>query len=230
MTSIGTLYGVSTGPGDADLVTRKAWRVISTAPVIAYPIATNGDSFARSIVADCIRGDAIEVPLRLPIGCGDKARDAVYDEVCATLRQHLQQGRDVAVLCEGDALFYGSFIPIATRLADQVACQIIPGIPAPVAAASIIGTPLAKQTDRFMVVSAMLDDEALTQAIQQADSIAIIKLGRHAGRIKQLLTRLNLGRRAQYIAYASLPAQHICPVADMPTDAPYFSLILIGAN
>ena len=227
---LGVLYGVGTGPGDPGLVTRKAWTVIANAAVIAYPVAAGSRrSIARHTVADAISAQAIEMPLHLPTKAAatSTTRDSAYDAACASLLAHLNHGRNVAVLCEGDGLLYGSLIPILTRLAKQVTTHIIPGIPAPMAAAATIQQPLATQNQCFLIVPATLPDAELAKAITAAESMAIIKLGRHAGRVRRLLDRLSLAENAHYIAHASLPQQHIAPLADMPSEAPYFSLILI---
>ena len=228
------VYAVGTGPGDPELVTRKAWRVVAESPVVAYPTTKQADgsetSFARTIVADAIAKTAIELPIGLPIGLAGPAREAVYDKAARLVLGHVKAGCDVAVLCEGDPLFYGSGMHIVSAIAQQTAIEIIPAIPAPHAAAAMAQLPLVEGAGRMLTLPAVLSDAELRASLAgcgTGDAVAIIKLGRHAGRIKNLLTRLNLAQRASYIAYATLPTQQICPLAAMPEATPYFSLILI---
>ncbi|MCG8623031.1 MAG: precorrin-2 C(20)-methyltransferase [Proteobacteria bacterium] len=236
MNKEGVFYAVGVGPGDPELVTRKAWRVVAESPVVAYP-TTNADakgeghSIARGIVADAIAKTAIEVPIALPIGLPVGEREAVYKATAAVLMAHIKAGRDVAVLCEGDPLFYGSVIPLLSALPRQTTTEIIPAISAPHAAAAVAGLPLTQGKGRMLVMPAVLADEELVASIsahtKAGDAVAVIKLGGHGGRVKRLLAGLRLSAHATYIAHATLASQVICPVAAMPDHAPYFSLILI---
>ena len=233
----GIFYAVGVGPGDPELVTRKAWRVVAESPVIAYP-TTNADSkgeaphsMARSIVAAAIAKTAIEVPIALPIGLPADERGAAYKTAARVLTAHIKAGRDVAVLCEGDPLFYGSVIPLLSVLPSQIVVEIIPAIPAPHAAAAVAGVPLAQGGARMLVMPAVLEDGVLAASIaahsEAGDVVVLIKLGGHGGRVKRLLADLRLSDHATYIAHATLANQEICPLAAMPDNAPYFSLILI---
>jgi precorrin-2/cobalt-factor-2 C20-methyltransferase len=224
---MGRLFGVGTGPGDPELVTRKAWRVVSEVSVVAYPAPDHGNSFSRQIMADAISHDAIEIPIVIPMISGRAPAQAIYDDAAAQILEYLNKGHDVAVLCEGDPLFYGSFMYLLARLRDDVAVEMIPGVSSLVASASAALRPLAARSDILTVLAAPLSDDQLEAAIQHAEAVAIIKLGRHLDRIQALIRRLGLINQAIYISHASLPHQKVMPLADAPDDAPYFSMILI---
>lgn len=223
----GKLIGIGTGPGDPELVTRKAWRLVSEAKVVAYPTPDQGDSFSRQIMADAIRDDAIEIPIIIPMVSGRAPAQAIYDQAAEDLLIHLNAGHDVAVLCEGDPLFYGSFMYLLARLRDEVEVEMIAGVSSLVASASAALRPLAARLDVLSVLAAPLDNDRLRDAIATSESVVIIKLGRHLERLRGLIADLNLLDNAIYISHATLPHQQVMPLQDAPDDAPYFSMILI---
>ena len=223
----GKLIGIGTGPGDPELVTRKAWRLVSEAKVVAYPAPDQGDSFSRQIMADAIRDDAIEIPIIIPMVSGRAPAQAIYDQAAEDLLIHLNAGYDVAVLCEGDPLFYGSFMYLLARLRDEVEVEMIAGVSSLVASASAAIRPLAARLDVLSVLAAPLDNDRLRDAIATSESVVIIKLGRHLERLRGLIADLNLLDNAIYISHATLPHQQVMPLQDAPDDAPYFSMILI---
>ena len=223
----GTLYGVGTGPGDAELVTRRAWRLIETARVIAYPAPDTGDSFARSIVTEAISADATEIVMRVPMRAGRAPAQSIYDNAAKDIAAHLDAGRDVVVLCEGDPLLYGSFMYVLARLKPNYPVEVIPGVTSLSACAAAHAMPLVARNDTLSVVPGGLDDDRLEIAIKDAEAIAIMKVGRHMPRLRQLLTRLGLAKHTRYTSHASLPHQRVLPLDQAPDDAPYFSMLLI---
>ncbi|GKX34758.1 MAG: precorrin-2 C(20)-methyltransferase [Rhizobiaceae bacterium MnEN-MB40S] len=223
----GTLYGLGIGPGDPELLTLKAHRVLGAAPVVAYPQPDTGPSFARSIVSQYIREDRIEYPIIVPMRTERFPAKAVYDEAARDLSVHLDEGRDVAVLCEGDPFFYGSFMYLYERLAQRYPCEVVPGVSSMMAGAAALGRPLAARNDILTVVPGTLPDEEIATRLTMSDAVVIIKIGRHFNRIKSLLESLNLVARAGYLERISLGEQRILPLSDMNADAPYFSMILI---
>ncbi len=223
----GVLYGIGLGPGDAELMTLKAARLISAAQVVAYPTLAGGSSFARSIAADLI-GDGvrevkIDVPMQVERGPAQAAYDAAADEISAIL----ETGLDVTVLCEGDPFFYGSFMYIYARLKGRFQTEVVPGITAMTASAASLGLPLAARNEMLSVVPGPLPDEELRQKISAADSVVIMKVGRHLARIRAVIDGLGLLDQAHYIERATLPAEQKMPLAKAPDPAPYFSMILI---
>jgi len=223
----GRLIGVGTGPGDPQLVTRRAWALIEGARVIAYPAPDTGTSFTRSIVAEAIAGDAVEIPMIVPMRPGRAPAQSVYDDAATAIGGHLAAGRDVIVLCEGDPLFYGSFMYLLVRLRDSYPVEIVPGVNSLSACAAAQAHPLVARSDVLTVLPGTLDDEALAAAIGAADAVAIMKIGRHMPRLRALVDRLGLTGHALYTSHASLPHERALALSDAPDDAPYFSMILI---
>lgn len=224
-----TLYGVGVGPGDPELVTLKALRVIRAAPVLAYPQLGPMPSFARAIVAPHLTGGSRrEIAVRVPLAPAE-ATAAAYDAAASEIAAELDGGTDVAVLCEGDPFLYGSFIALWSRLRDRFECEIIPGVSSLMAAPARLGHPLATGAECVAVVPGTLDDAALESRIAAADSVAILKVGRHLARLRALIERLGLIGQAHYIERATLEAERAMPLADLgEADAPYFSMILIA--
>ncbi|PIE06799.1 MAG: precorrin-2 C(20)-methyltransferase [Rhodobacterales bacterium] len=223
----GRMVGVGLGPGDPDLVTVKAARTIGAAEVIAYPALPGTASFARQIAAPYIRDGAEEITIEIPITAARGPAQAGYDAGAAGIAAMLDAGRDVTVLCEGDPLFYGSFMYLLARLSPRYEVEVIPGITSLTAAAAALRLPLTARNEVLATLPAPLDSETLRARMEMADSFAVMKLGRHLGRIRALLCDLGLADNARYIERATLPAQRILPLAEAPDPAPYFSMILV---
>ncbi len=222
----GRVFGLGVGPGDPELLTLKALARLRAAPVVAYPAPEKGASFARSIVARWLSPAQIEIPIRVPIESGAPP-EQVYDAAAAAIAAELLRGRDVAVLCQGDPFFYGSFIYLFARLAASHEVEIVPGVSSLAAVAAAARWPLAARNDALAVIPAPLDDDAIARRIEAADAIAIIKLGRHFGRVRDLLGRLGLAAHARYVERASLGNERVLPLDQVaPETVPYFSMIL----
>ncbi len=227
----GRLYGIGVGPGDPELLTLKAFRLLQAAPVVAYQAANDHESIARSIVAPYLRGDQIEVCFHFPRALDPEAAQELYAEAIRPIAAHLSAGRDVVVLCCGDPLFYGSFMYLFTRLADRFITEIVPGVSSPMGAAAAIGTPLCYRNDIFSVLSATLPVEVLTAQLINADAVAIIKLRRHFDKVRLILSELDLLSRAKYIERATATDQKIISIEDVdPRNVPYFSMILVPSQ
>jgi len=224
----GILYGLGLGPGDPELLTLKAHRILSTVPVVAYPAPDTGPSFARQIAAPYLSFHQVEVPIIVPMRVERFPAQEIYDEAAETLARHLDSGLDVAVLCEGDPFFYGSFMYLFERLSGRFATEIVPGVSSMMASAAALGRPLAARNDVLSVVPGPLEDAVMEARIAAAGAVAIIKVGRHFSRIRALIERMGLTAQAGYVERVSLAEQRILPLADVPEDvAPYFSMILI---
>lgn len=228
--SIGRLYGIGVGPGDPELLTLKAWRLLQSVPVVAYPVADGGKSLARSIVAGYLKPDQIEVPMWFPFKLSESAQPH-YDHAAEMLAEHLAAGRDVGVLCEGDPFFYGTFMYLFTRLSDRFATEVVPGVSCVMAHAAQLGTPLTYRNDVFTVLSAILPAEVLAERLAQADAAVILKLGKHFSKVYGVLQQLGLADRARYIERATMPNQQIVPIHEVdPASVPYFALISIPSQ
>ena len=224
----GRIFGLGVGPGDPELITLKALAHLRAAPVVAYPAPETGASFARSIVARWLSPAQIELPIRIPLDSARFPAAAIYDAAAAAIVAYLDAGRDVAVLCQGDPFFYGSFMYLFARLAERHAVEVVPGVSSLAAVAAAARWPLAAHADTLAIVPALLDDEALTARLAAADAAAIIKVGRHFARVRDLLARLGLAGNARYVAHASLATERVLPLdAVAPDTVPYFSMILL---
>jgi precorrin-2/cobalt-factor-2 C20-methyltransferase len=227
----GTLYGLGVGPGDPELITVKALRLLTTAPVIAYPAPETGDSLARAIVAPHLTGGQSEIAIRMPIVAERFPAQEVYDRAAEELGGHLDAGRDVAVLCEGDPFFYGSFMYLFGRMAERYPVQVVPGVSSLTACAAVLGAPLAARNDVLTVVPAPLPEAALRARLADCEAAAVIKVGRHFAKVRQVLQDLGLAERARYVEHATMTSQRILPLEDVAeSDAPYFSMILVHAR
>ena len=223
----GKLIGVGLGPGDPELMTLKAHRLIAGASVIAYPALENGESFARSIAAKSIPADAHEITIRIPMTVERGPAQAAYDQGAADIAAQLEAGKDVVVLCEGDPFFYGSFMYLFSRLADQYETDIIPGVTSVTTCAAVAKRPLTARNDVLTIIPGPLETDEMRSRIEAAGAVAIMKVGRHLGRIRALLADMGLAASATYVARASLPSQQVLPLERASDPAPYFSMILI---
>lgn len=224
----GTLYGLGIGPGDPELLTLKAHRILRDTFVIAYPQPDDGPSLARSIVATYLTAEQLEIAIIVPMDVKRDPAQEVYARAAATIAHHLDAGSDVAVLCEGDPFFYGSFMYLFQHLAGRYRCEIVPGVSSIMAASAAWGRPIAARNDVFTVIPAPLPDEEIKARIETSDAVAIIKLGRHFARIRDVLGAMGLLAQSGYCERVSLGNQKIMPLSkagDAP--APYFSMILI---
>lgn len=224
----GTLYGLGVGPGDPELITLKALRLLKAAPVLAYPAPENGDSFARSIVAGHLPGGQTEIVLRMPMMAERFPAQEVYERAAREIGEHLAAGRDVAALCEGDPFFYGSFMYLFGRLAGRFPIEVVPGVSSLTACAAALGAPLAARDDVLTVIPATLAPHALAQHLRDAEAAAVIKVGRHLLKLRRVLRLLGLLDRARYVERATLAEQRILPLAEVGAEsAPYFSMVLV---
>jgi precorrin-2/cobalt-factor-2 C20-methyltransferase len=224
----GKLYGVGVGPGDPELVTLKALRILTSVHVLAWPAPEEGPSLAREIVAGHLPGTQREIAIRMPLLPARFPADDVYDSAAVEIGAALSAGDDVAVICEGDPFFYGSFMYLFGRLAADHAIEVVPGVSSLTACAAALGSPLSAKNDVLSVIPGPLDADTMAQRLAEADAAAIIKVGRHLEKIRGVLADLGLSDNARYIERATMTAQRIVPLADVGEgDAPYFSMILV---
>ena len=224
----GRLLGIGVGPGDPELMTVKAVRYLRNAPVVAYVSANGRPSLAREIAASHLPGGQREINLALPMQPLPPLARAAYNEGAARIGAELEQGRDVAVLCEGDPLFYGSFGQILARLSAYSA-EVVPGVMSLSAAAAAARRPLVAGTESFLVMPATASAEQLRARLGQSDAAAILKLGRHLRKVRRVLGEIGLLERAIYVERASGARERVMRLIDFDDDeeVPYFSLILL---
>ncbi|MCG5060546.1 MAG: precorrin-2 C(20)-methyltransferase [Limnoraphis sp. WC205] len=230
MTELGRLYGLGIGPGDPELLTLKAHRILTSVPVIAYPTMENGKVLARAIVADFIQPKQIEIPMPLPFSV-ERSSQPYYDIAAEKIAEHLTAGRDVAVLCEGEPMLYGTFMYLFQRLSGRFPTEVVPGISSTMASAAMLGAPITFRNDVLSIMPATLEAEILRDRLAVVDAAVIIKLGRHFAKVRQVMDELGLLERALYIERATQPNQRIVDIKEIdPAEVPYWSLILIPSQ
>lgn len=229
---LGTFTGVGVGPGDPDLITLKALRAIRAADVICYIANDKGESQARHIAREALEetnSEQQEIPVCMPM-CNDRnIANGVYDKAAADIREHLQQDRNVAFICEGDPLFFGSFTYLLERLQDEFSCQVIPGISSINSASAALRHPLTMLKESLAVMSGRHSDEQLREALLQHDSVVIMKAGCARPRILSLLKETDRWGEACYLENIGRPGEVIFDdMAELADEAgPYFSLFII---
>jgi cobalt-precorrin 5A hydrolase / precorrin-3B C17-methyltransferase len=224
----GTLYGLGIGPGDPDLITVKARDILARVPVVAYPAPEGGESLVRAIAAPHVPTGLVEIVIETPMAVDRFPAREVYDRYAAILARHLDERRDVAVLCEGDPFFYGSFMYLYERLADRYPAVVVPGVSSLTAVAAAAGVPLASRNEVLAVLPAPLPEAELEARLARNEAAAIIKVGRHLPKLRAVLRRLGLEADARYVERATMATQRVLPLTDIgDSPAPYFSTILV---
>lgn len=223
----GKLFGVGLGPGDPELMTLRAVNLISQAKVVAYPALAGGESFARSIASAHISETAREIVMDVPMTVERSPAQNAYDEGAQKIAEQLELGLDVVCLCEGDPFFYGSFMYLFARLSGTFECEIVPGVTSVTACAASAKMPLAARNERVTILPGPLPESELRNRIEGAESVAIMKVGRHLAKIRDVIADLDLLDQAMYVERASLPEEVVVPLAQAPENAPYFSMILL---
>lgn len=235
----GRLYGVGLGPGDPNLMTLRAVQVIGEADVIAYHSARHGRSIARSIAAAHLRPDHIEEPLVYPVttettdhpGGYRGALEEFYEKAAARLAEHLDAGRTVAVLAEGDPMFYGSYMHMHKRLADRYATEVVPGVTSVSAAAARLGTPLVEGEEILTILPGTLPEEELTARLAATDTAVVMKLGRTFPAVRGAFEASGRLAEARYVERATMAGERTGDLADIdPASVPYFSVAVLPSR
>ena len=221
-----TLYGLGVGPGDPELMTVKAWRLIAGAEVIAYLCANGSESTALEIARPFLPEKFEAIAINMPMRVEREPAQAAYDEGATRIAATMAQGKDVVFLCEGDPFFYGSFMYLYERLHKSHKVVVVPGITAITAVAAELGRPLAERDEVLKVLPATMSAEQLIAELKSAESAAIIKVGRHFAKVKAILAELGLSGTA--VSHATQPKQTIHAVDEISEDSlPYFTTILV---
>jgi precorrin-2/cobalt-factor-2 C20-methyltransferase len=238
-TQHGRLYGVGLGPGDPELVTIKAAKVLAAVPVVAFFAKQGSRGKARAILAPWLNAAHEELPLYYPLTtevdfCDPAYVNALrgfYEDAAAAIATHLRAGRDVALACEGDPLFYGSFMHLHIRLRQDFDVTIIPGITGMSGCWGRAATPMTWGDDVLTVLPGTLPQAELAQHLSRSDAAVIIKVGTNLKKIRAAIDVAGSSDRAIYVEYGTMDNEKILPLAEKPDDAaPYFSLILIPGN
>lgn len=228
MSGDGQIWGIGVGPGDPELLTLKAHRLITAADVIAYPAPNDGDSLARSIVAGYLPGGQEEMVIRISMDPGAFPPRDVYTKAAADIAALADAGKTIAILCEGDPFFFGSFMYLFERLSERGPVEIVPGVSSMMASAAALRLPLARRNDVVSVIPATLDDATIAARLAEADTAVFIKVGRHVARLRAVLDDAGLLKQAHYIERATMEAERTLPLSEMTeATAPYFSMVLV---
>jgi len=231
----GRLIGVGVGPGDPGLLTLNAIEALKVADVVAYFAKAGNESNARAIVADHLNG-AEELPLLYPVtteipkehaGYRDAIRD-FYDVSAAAVASHLDDGRTVAVLSEGDPLFYGSYMHIHVRLSDRYPTEVIAGVTGMSGCWSSVGAPMTQGDDVFTVLPATLPEYELERRFADANAAVVMKIGRHLAKVRRALDRAGRLDRAIYVERGTMANASVMKLTDkLDMTAPYFAIVLV---
>ncbi len=231
----GMLIGIGLGPGDPELVTIKAARLIGEAKVISYFAKAGRDSHARTIAAPYLPPEFEEIPLLYPVTTEipfadpayNRALVQFYQESADRLTQLLETGKDIALLCEGDPMLYGSFMHIYERLAPRFRVDVCAGVAGMSGCFAAARQPMTWGDDTLTVMPATLDEESLVRRLNVADAAVIMKIGGNFPKLRRALTRAGLTERAIYVERGTMAGEKILRFIDKVDDkAPYFSMVL----
>jgi len=232
----GVLYGVGLGPGDPELVTLKAARVLQSAPVIAHFRKKGRAGHAWTIAKSLLNGGATEAAFEYPVTTEIDFResayvDAIRDFYCDSAKQimqHLAAGRDVALLCEGDPFFYGSFLHMYDRVRPAYPVHVVPGITGMSGCWTAAAAPMTYGDDVLTVLPGTLDRDALAAHLKNADAAVIMKVGHNIEKIRQALADAGRAADAIYVERGTMTGERVIPLAQLDNGAvPYFSIILL---
>src|SRR5690349_6766334 len=219
----GRLYGVGLGPGAPELVTAKAARLIGAADVVAFHAARHGRSVARALAEPYLRPGQVEELLVYPVTTEDTdhpggyqgAIDEFYEQAAARLAAHLDAGRDVVVLAEGDPFFYGSYMHMHKRLAHRYPTEVVPGVTSVSGAAAVLGRPLVERDEVLTVLPGTLPSDELAEWLATTDSAAVLKLGRTFPAVREAFEAAGVLDRAFYVERATSEQQRVAPLAEI---------------
>jgi precorrin-2/cobalt-factor-2 C20-methyltransferase len=236
MNNLGKLIGVGVGPGDPNLLTLKAVHTLKSADVVAHFAKAGNASNARAIVSQFLPSDVTELPLLYPITTEKPSSDSAYrsairgffDDAASAVAAHLDAGRSVAVLSEGDPLFFGSYMHLHVRLMKHYPTDVIPGVTAMSGCWSAAGLPIAQGDDVLTVVPATLDEEELIRRFRQNDPTVIMKVGRNLSKVRRALAAADRLNQATYVERGTMEQEQLMPLVDKRDDAaPYFAIVLV---
>jgi precorrin-2/cobalt-factor-2 C20-methyltransferase len=236
MTNSGRLIGVGTGPGDPELLTVKAVKAVETADVIAYFAKQGRSGNGRAIVQHLIRPDTELLPLYYPVTTELDKGDALYksqitgfyDISAAAVAERLGKGKQVAVLSEGDPMFYGSYMHLHVRLAHRYPTEVIPGISAMSGCWSSAGMPIVQGDDVLSVLPGTMAETELTRRLGDTQAAVIMKVGRNLPKIRRALEAAGRLQEAVYVERGTMANAAMVKLCERPDgEAPYFSLVLV---
>jgi precorrin-2/cobalt-factor-2 C20-methyltransferase len=235
----GCLYGIGLGPGDPELLTVKAVRLLQAAPIIAYFAKAGRRGNARTIAERWISASCEEIQLPYPVTTEVPFKDPAYISKLAgfyessteTIAARLASGKDVALLCEGDPLFYGSFMHIYVRLRKRFPVTVVPGVTGMSGCWTSAGAPMTWGDDILTVVPGTLPEATLTERLVASDAAVVMKLGQNFTKVRNAIRAAGLMERAIYVERGTMASEIVMPLKDKNNDeAPYFAMVLVPAS
>lgn len=232
----GRLFGVGVGPGDPELITVKAARLIESADVVTYFSGTKGTSIARSIAEPYLRAGVTEELLRYPVTTGRSQHeggyyaeiDAFYDECATRLRVHLRAGRTVVALAEGDPLFFSSYMYLHDRLAGEFDATVVPGVTSVSGSTAALGAGLCRHEDVLTIIPGTLPVPELAWRLAQTEAAVVMKLGRTFAGVREALRQAGRLDDTWYVERATFEEERILPVTEVdPATVPYFATVVV---
>ena len=234
--SQGRLIGVGTGPGDPELLTLKAIKALEAADVLAYFAKQGRRGNGRTVVDGLLKPGLLELPLYYPVTVEiEKDHDdyksqitGFYDASAAAVAEHLNAGKTVAILSEGDPMFYGSYMHLHVRLAGRFPVEVVPGITAMSGCWSLAGLPIVQGDDVLSVLPGTMGEDQLIRRLADTQAAVIMKVGRNLPKIRRALTAAGKLGQAVYVERGTMANSAMIPLAEKADDtAPYFSLVLV---
>ena len=229
----GTLYGIGVGPGDPDLMTLKSVKRLTQCSVWMYLTNSRGESQAYSIAAQSIDVDALSIrhlAVNMPMDKNPDVAANIYREAALRIQSELDSGLNVAFVCEGDPLFFGSFIYLLEQLNGAYPCEVVPGITSPQAAAAAFNLPMVQLKESYVVLTGRHTDQTIADGLAQHDTVVFMKVGRHRQRIFNLIEQSGRTQEAKYGEFIGRENETLYEqISSIPesTLSPYFSLIVV---
>ena len=239
MSGLGRLIGVGVGPGDPDLMTLKAVRAMQSADVVAHFAKAGNASNARAIVTQFLCPGLTELPLLYPITTEQPSGDPMYrsaiqgffDAAAASVATHLEAGRTVAVLSEGDPLFFGSYMHLHVRLMKRYPTDVIPGVTGMSGCWSAAGLPIVQGDDVLTVLPGTLDEAELIRRFRENDPTVVMKVGRNLSKVRRALIAADRLHDATYVERGTMDDERLMPLVEKSDDlAPYFAIVLVAGR
>ncbi len=235
----GTVFGVGLGPGDPELMSVRADRLLRNAAHVAYFRKAGRSGQARRILDGLLRADVTEIALEYPVTTEVPLTDPRYNDIlsgfyqdCVTrLRAILDAGEDVVIVSEGDPFFYGSFMHLHARLTDHYRVEVVPAITGMSAAWTATGAPITWGDDVLSVLMGTLPDDVLVEHMRRANALVIMKIGRNIDRVRRALRRAGRFDAAWLVEYAAMPQQKVQKLSEADDRVtPYFSIIVVHGH
>ncbi len=232
----GALRVVGVGPGDPELMTLKAARILARADVVAFFAKRGRPGNARRVVEGALNPAAeqlrLEYPFTTEVALDDPRYLAemgdFYESCAALLSDRLDRGCEVALLSEGDPFFYGSSMYLFDRLAPAYRNEVVPGVTGMSGCWAQARLPICHGDDVLTVLPGTLEEDALIERLRSADAAVIMKVGRNLAKIRRALEAAGLLARAVFVERGTMGDERITPLVELADEkAPYFSLVLV---